>query len=315
MHIVRKSSIEKVAVIHITDKCNLMCPYCLWVNIPRTQTEMSMTMYQSIIRILVDRGYTTLMLQSEGEVLMHSQYRNFLQYGLNCGLKINRLITNGILLHKYFDLIKILNIAISLDGHTQYHYVLNRGGTYSTFHKLVDNIKKIVMVHNRRKIIANHILTADNFIWLSDIIQFCEQLGVDHVRFYLYNPIIKGTEPRVLSITKTFMELLDKIINNVSFKILIDIILPEVCTKFFCIQLENNRVTIGLEGYLTPCCHIHSDKRYGTITSPSSELTNFQAQFNSAVLQSDLPSECQRCPRLATKRIGFSPTTKNWYTK
>jgi len=92
---------DKIAVIHITDKCNLQCPCCLWIHNKRTNSEMSMNDFKIIVNYLKNKNYNRLMLQSEGEVLMHSQYREMFDYAINKRLYIDQMVTNGLLLNKF----------------------------------------------------------------------------------------------------------------------------------------------------------------------------------------------------------------------
>jgi len=295
---------NKVAVIHVTDKCNLNCPYCLWVLKERTGSEMSMGEFITIVDYLKENEYTDIMLQSEGEVLCHSRYRDLMNYARNAGLRIDRLITNGLLLDTVFDLLPELRVTVSLDACTPESYARHRGGTQKQFDKVVSNIRKAVLVEERQKINVNYVITSENYTEIIAAIRFCEQLGVDSVRFHQYNP--KIMESKVLFMNDKVEKLFIDLFHREDFDIQIKINLRGVSDNYVCSQLSDDRLTIGLGGYLSPCCHIHTDKKYGTYREPSIVYEDFK-------MRKEVPDECIKCPRYNLISANFNVTSKTWY--
>ncbi|MCK5604326.1 radical SAM protein [Candidatus Pacearchaeota archaeon] len=302
---------SKVAVIHITDKCNLRCPHCLWASNKRTNSEMSMDEYKTIISYLKTNGYNRLLLQSEGEALMHSQYREMFDCATENGLRITKMITNGLLLDKFVDIIKLCQISISLDGYTPEKYAEYRGGTIQQFNKLIDNIKLAVSVVGEKKVVINYVITSENYMDVESVIRFCETLGVGMVRFHQYNPV--SDKRKVMILNERTRNYINNLLSCNDFNINIKFNLPgKYDEKFTCNQLLNDRITIGLSGYVTPCCHIHSDKKYGTFNNHNNSMTEFKDKFISSTKVSELPVECQRCPRLGVSSISFNGTMHSW---
>ncbi|KKL05751.1 hypothetical protein LCGC14_2602910, partial [marine sediment metagenome] len=199
-----------------------------------------------------------------------------------------------------------------LDGCTPKDYANHRGGTQKQFNIVVRNIKLLVRVTNRKKITVNCVITSENYKYIINVIHFCEKLGVDIVRFHQYNPIIN--EYKVMIVNKETINYINAILIRDDFNIDIKFNLPSKY-KLGCIcnQLINDRITIGLSGYITPCCHIHSNEKYGTFNNQNDNIIKLKNKFNNSTKKLELPEECQRCPRLGLSSINFNRESRIWW--
>lgn len=113
------------ATIEITHKCNLRCEHCYLEASPEAEGIMSLTSFKNLCNQLYERGVLTLEITG-GEVFVHPEIREMLEYALGKFKKIG-LLTNGTLLKN--EILELLDkyknkiiIGISLDSvHPQTH--------------------------------------------------------------------------------------------------------------------------------------------------------------------------------------------------
>lgn len=305
--------INKTATINITDRCNLNCPCCIWMLENANTDDMSMEEFKNIIDYLKCDNYSEVLLQSEGEPLVHKQYRSMIKYIISNGMKMDRLVTNGLLLDEIIDLLPDIRLTVSMDGYFPGIQEDHRNRNSDQLNKIVNNIKLAVSTPNRKSICINNVVTSDNYRNIINVIKFYEGLGVDLIRFHRYNP--KVNDSKVLHFNdEIFKFFVDNLIDRNNFKSRIKIILPATRDVVFdCQKLNDGGVTVGLNGNLSPCCHIHTNKKYGVYNNQSECLLEFKNKFNNAKKEGDLPSECKKCPRLNTMVVVFDPYSKKWY--
>lgn len=169
--------------ISLTDKCNLRCHYCMPVN----QSFMNEENYLKaedifeIVEELKTMGLDEVRLTG-GEPLMRKSFPEIAKSLASLSLKKTSLTTNGILLEKYFDVLKETNIRhlnISLDS-------LNP-----------DSFQKVTFGNHFKKVLENIIFAnASGFVVkinviamrgindheILDFIHFSEKYGIE-VRF------------------------------------------------------------------------------------------------------------------------------------
>ncbi len=106
--------------VSLTDQCNLRCNYCMPIHADFMDVSRYLTPdeYGEIIAELVSFGLEEVRLTG-GEPLLRQALPEILTTISRCNLKKISLTTNGILLHRYLDILQryeILDLNISLDS-------------------------------------------------------------------------------------------------------------------------------------------------------------------------------------------------------
>jgi len=301
---------NKTISVEVTDKCDMNCPHCIWINESRTQREMSVSKFKNLIQRAKSKNFDRIIIQGEGEIFMHSHFQELFDCTVNGPFRFTSMATNGLKLDRFLNVVKHIELTISFDGITPDKFYKHRGGSQTQFKKIMENIRKAVAVTNRCPININHVLTNNNYTEIPEIIKFCEDLGVDSVRFHEYHPMTNKS--LLLKKTKIETRFFIDLFKTANYGILVKLNLLNQSDKFTCTQ-PSNVLLVGPEEELSPCCHIHTNKKYGVYGSPSSEFNSFINQFCSSTKRSQLPQECQLCSRVNIQKFKFTPKTNMWY--
>jgi len=189
-------SFAHTVYMHLTNNCNLKCPYCYNKSDREYKIKMEkqgriasiLTTEESkaLIADLVKNGVQHLVFTG-GEPLMRPDALELFEYArsLSTTLKIE-VLTNGILIkrpvaEKLCDVVDM--VTISLDGHERHMHELYRGR--NTFAPTVRGIRTLVDVRNGRgqsrpRIALVPALTDKNIGFMKEIYEFAlDDLGVD----------------------------------------------------------------------------------------------------------------------------------------
>lgn len=302
---------SKTLSIEVTDKCDMDCPHCIWVNELRTQREMSIDQFKKLVQHAQSKDFQRIILQAEGEIFMHSHFQELFEYAVNSQLRFTSMATNGLKLDRFIDVVRHLELTISFDGITPDKFYKHRGGSPAQFKKIIENIKKATSISFRHPINVNHVLTASNYKEIPEIIEFCRDLGVDSVRFHEYHPAVNKDLP--LQKTKAEFDFFVDLFKTTNHGISVKLNLLNNLNTFSCTQ-PSNVLLVGPAKELSPCCHIHTNKKYGVYGLPSPEFNSFITQFCSSTKRSQLPSECRHCSRVNIQKFQFNPQKNKWGT-
>ena len=133
--------------LSITDSCNFRCLYCMpdepFKSTPSVELMSSREIFE-ISKIFVEKFNISKIRITGGEPFVRSDFREIIQRlsVLNVSMGIT---TNGVLLHKYFDLfqkygVKNLNISIDSLNREKFRYITKR----DLFQAVWDNIKESI---------------------------------------------------------------------------------------------------------------------------------------------------------------------------
>ena len=197
---------ETNIIIGVDDSCNLLCPSCRLYkkdyNKPIPDPEFSISKSQWILNQIIEihKHIKNLINNYNKEALIHfggtgDPFYSLATVNLITNLEYNPLHrykfkTNGLSMRAVLPKLKILPsvelIDISLDAATKETHEKIRLG--SNWNKVIDNIKWLLELPNRPKIIANFTVQNDNF---REIIKFKEliidELGLDDIVYTLYD--------------------------------------------------------------------------------------------------------------------------------
>ena len=187
-------------IIGTDDSCNLQCPSCRlhkkdWNKIIDSQSERifnETAILHNHIKLLISNYNKKASIEFGGT---GDPFYSLATVNLISNLEYNPLhrysfLTNGLSMKAVLPKLKILPsielIDISLDAATKETHEKIRSG--SNWNKVIDNIKWLLDLPNRPKVMLNFTVQNDNF---REIIKFNElamdELGVDEVTYTLYN--------------------------------------------------------------------------------------------------------------------------------
>ncbi|MEG3006103.1 MAG: radical SAM protein [Oscillospiraceae bacterium] len=134
----------KSCYIHITQNCNLKCPYCYSKDSMRNKfQDLDLDSWKKAIKKVKAMGFNRLVF-SGGEPLLYTQIDELLSYCNELQFEEIDLISNGLLVNKrniVFLKENVKNLCISLDGYNEETNCLTRGA--GNFEKVVDSIKML----------------------------------------------------------------------------------------------------------------------------------------------------------------------------
>jgi MoaA/NifB/PqqE/SkfB family radical SAM enzyme len=318
----------RMVVLYLTRRCDLRCPHCQWILRDEDFFEnydMSLTEATKILDEYQKRySISSVDIAAEGEVLLYKEFENITTHAIKRGLEVS-FTTNGTLLDRYSDFLleNLRNISISIDGYDAPTYIEHRGGTEKHYERVIDNVKNLVAKRDRGNyrstITVNCIIGRFNFDYIQPMIAFAEEVGIDRMRFGNYHPT-DGIEEKLaplvygdLEVEAKYREIIGK--NDYS----VNIGLPSLYggrKTFRCTQLFEG-IVVGAKGDFSPCCHNEPDPQHGSFFVDPEEfgggsLAEFRRQFLKANDLKDLPTICQRCPRLSPERAKFSREEGSW---
>lgn len=174
--------------IEINNKCNLRCIYCY--NEKHSNLDMKVEDFSKIISILKKIRVFSIMI-SGGEPTCHNNFKDICRILKNSKL-VTALITNGLLIHNYKNLINntFKSVYISIDGPEDIHNKLRGSNCFQT---IVENLKIIKI----RKVMSTT-LTKLNAEYLEEIIKTAIRYKFDALCLFLFKPVGMGRMNRTL---------------------------------------------------------------------------------------------------------------------
>lgn len=185
----------KSCYVHVTQKCNLTCPYCYSLsNLRNNYIDKTYDEWKSAIEKLVEMGFKRVVF-SGGEPLLHKDIFKILSFCKESGFIEIDLITNGTINLKTEELIQIKNtvsnLCVSLDGYDEETNSKTRGK--GNFLKVVENIKKIRKMEIPVNIIST--IYKDNIDYINKYLDLASSLDCT-VSFSLFT-LSGGAEENV----------------------------------------------------------------------------------------------------------------------
>lgn len=178
-------------VIFITDECNQKCTYCFerenkFLN--KTRTTLSEKDIDKIFDMICHfkhnkKKYNGSITIFGGEPLLLKN-RHIIEYCLKRlkSLRLSKatIVTNGITLHHYLDLLnqfseQIYALVITLNGYGPLHDIIRGSEENPTFNIIIDNIKKCFELKNEINIKINILLEKRNINKINELLDFLQR--------------------------------------------------------------------------------------------------------------------------------------------
>ncbi len=170
--------------LHLTNKCNVKCKYCIYAD-RRDQQTIPLSQAGSIIDKLNEMGVKGLTFSGGGEPTMHNLFVDIVQYVCHNRMDAG-LITNGIKLPFPSKLWQMLTwIRFSVDAHNKDLYKSIKG--VDRFEQVESNIKQVVAIKAKLDLPITigyqMVITEDNYKYIIEILEHAFSLGVDYFQF------------------------------------------------------------------------------------------------------------------------------------
>lgn len=146
--------------VELQDFCNQSCIMCprneeRHDSIPYslgTKTHSDVDKLKELIKKAAGQGLQSINFGAFSEPMINPKLWELIEFAHDCGLVDSRVITNGLLLHKYVDKVfssGLVNLFVSLDANTEETYFKIRG---KGFRKVLENLNLVITERKRRNV-------------------------------------------------------------------------------------------------------------------------------------------------------------------
>ncbi len=164
--------------LHLTDNCNLACPWCTDRDLLKKGNQLSK---EVVYRLLEEFGAasTGVTLEGGGEPTIYPYFKDIVEYGYKNDVSLG-LITNGTV-----DISDVLNrfrwVRISLDSSNKEEYINEKGR--DCFEKVMDNLSRYREIRDNKTCYLGigYVITRRNYSDIDEVIRRLDDLCVDYV--------------------------------------------------------------------------------------------------------------------------------------
>ncbi len=238
-------------------KC-IMCPSKLWKE--EVKKEMKFEVFEELSKYF---NHTKIVhLQGWGEPLNHPRFFDMVEVAkekCNVGLTTNGMFLNEKACKKIVEL-GVDYVAISIAGATSKTHESIRKGT--NFDKIMENVKELLKLKNRPRIIFTFLVNKLNIDELPDVVELTAKLGVDELVVtnldYVFDKITDKI--KVFSCKKPekkYVKIIDhakKVAKEKKVKLRTHPLQLE--DRVICDAIPTKSVTISVEGDMYPCIYL-----------------------------------------------------------
>lgn len=286
----------KSCYIHVTQSCNLQCPYCYSKNEMRNAfKDFSLDQWQLAIRKIREMGFHRLVF-SGGEPLLFKHIDKLLYYCKELKFEEIDLITNGLLIdERNIVALKdnVDNLCISLDGFNEETNSPTRGK--GNFEKVVKNIRilreKNIPVNIIATIYKNNIENINEYLSLAELLDCTVSFSLFTISGEaLNNKELQQTEVQLSELSNYLLD------DDVPSKMFDNIPLVKG------IQFRNGcgagkyLISVNADGNIYPCHFMMQEELLiGNIFKNSIDEILNMGSLHSSYMQVDNIDECREC--------------------
>ena len=205
--------------MHLTDNCNLACPWCTDRALLGNGAKLTKEVAFSLLREFGQMG-TGVTLEGGGEPTVHPDFKEIVRYGSDNDVSLG-LITNGTV-----DISEVLNmfkwVRISLDASTPEEYITEKGRDF--YARVLDNLSKYQEIRNNKTCFLGigYVITKRNYSNIEGIVDTLDKLGVDYIylRPVEEAPDITPSREELYDLRKVLLRCTDS--KRIKFKLVIN---------------------------------------------------------------------------------------------
>jgi MoaA/NifB/PqqE/SkfB family radical SAM enzyme len=167
--------------IDVSNFCQNSCSFCMYGDyIQKHRGLIDSEVYDTLLCDLWDMGTKAILFAGGGEPLTHPHFANLAMRAHRKGFELG-LITNGIALHQFLDLLQIFKfVRVSLDAATAETYKLIKQHDY--FNRVCSNI--LLAVKDGKTVIGlNYVICPENQHEVEEARTLAKKLNVDYIHF------------------------------------------------------------------------------------------------------------------------------------
>ena len=285
----------------ITSKCNLRCPTCQYVlkdpGVFENSSFMPIEDYKSILNQY--KGYITNLTLTGGEVTLHPQLEEFIDFSKSLGLKVS-LISNGILIRKKLSALKKLHdLNITLDAYNLESFERNRGGTAKQWDHIMAGLD--TLRDNAIKFTISFLATRHNIEDLFKLIDLADAYRPTTLRLNSINPhgdskdlVLFKSDPRVMGVIADIMKRKDY-----AYNIKLPFVFDDQHAYFshkICLYPWHG-VYINERCDVAYCCQLPHDARIGNMRNGYDFNSPKMLKWRKMLLNHQLVVDCRYCHR------------------
>lgn len=165
--------------IHLSNRCNLNCEWCVDREIRQSKKELSRDVLYKVINEFAHKGIG-LTIEGGGEPTVHPFFEEFVFECKKSGIKLG-LITNGVKKISVEVIKKFDWIRVSVDSANADEYAREKG--CDCFKKVIENVKYISRNAPNVVLSIGFVLTNRNWTNLENLFLNLKDANIDHYRF------------------------------------------------------------------------------------------------------------------------------------
>ncbi len=291
-------SYPKHLALSLTTRCNLRCTIC-----DREGIKTEDMNFENVIKLRNPIKHAKMIdLTGWGEAILYQKYADVVEYifSINNKKKLISQTTNGVMSHKYGDLLKgrLQRLVISLNAATPETY--NREMRGGNFNKTISSVRAFLskLTNEDRKVARLHFVAhINNYKEMPLFVELAKSLNVSQVSFGQYMSNGSDTEQNtLLNIKRQYNDILRKV-DEASKKFGVEVFYRRFGEN---LGLSTNNCMFPYEwcfvltnGDITPCCYL-GDITMGNIFDDSFESVWFGKKMQKIRKSRYLPS-CSLC--------------------
>ncbi len=305
--------------IHITFRCTLRCPACLYLLKDENAFTGGMDMSLEKFNWILEKFKKDIKMVSigGGEPTLHPQFSEIVRSVKSRNFRLG-MSTNGTLITKRIsDLKHFDKINVSLDGVDYQSFKKLRNGTKEQYKNIIDGLH--LLKNSKIPFNLSFLLFEENLFEINRILEFAERLGPAVLNLHSGNP--HGSQswtPLVIDSPKVqnfLREILKR--NDYSFSIKLPVVFNPNSKSFYkqSCPLLWQATDIHWNGDMAYCCHLKPDPKIGNIFHDYNFNNPQMVKFRKAMIDRKFSEDCLYCQRRFLNNFSgyFGGKNKKWF--
>jgi radical SAM protein with 4Fe4S-binding SPASM domain len=164
--------------LHLTDRCNLKCEWCIDYDIRRNNAEQDFSSLKRLVDELAQHK-TGITIEGGGEPTTYGKFNRFVEYSHAQGVDLG-LITNGVQKLPN-DIVSCFTwIRVSIDSSNREEYKIEKGR--DCFKVVMQNLAELNKNNDCKLLGVGYVLNKRNYQNLLEFIGIVEAIGINYIQ-------------------------------------------------------------------------------------------------------------------------------------